>query len=314
MHKLLRYYSQNRLKIWAMILATIFILVVIQVLNNIAKENREKEKEGKETTDNVVSYQNESKTIVTKNKVSEVYKDDFGKIIDEFYTHCINHEPEKAYQLLAPESKKILYETEEKFEELYYKEKFEGNKQYSFQSWTQSADDIYVYQVKIYDNMLATGKKVTEYVEDYVTIVPVKTGYQLNISGYIGRKQIGKRNSNDAISAEISVCDTYMDHQVYTVRLKNNTDQTWILDTRRKTNTTYIEEENTNKYYSYLYEKEEEELILNPKESKEIQIKFNVSYRNNLKLKKLNFMDLVEQNEYEEKNDEVEAKTLTIDL
>ena len=39
MHKLLRYYNQNRMKVWTIILAIIFILVLIQVLNNIARDN-----------------------------------------------------------------------------------------------------------------------------------------------------------------------------------------------------------------------------------------------------------------------------------
>ena len=37
MHKLLRFYSQNRLKVWATILGIIFVIVIIQVLNSISR-------------------------------------------------------------------------------------------------------------------------------------------------------------------------------------------------------------------------------------------------------------------------------------
>ena len=44
MHKLLQLYNQNRLKVWAIILASIFIIVLIQLLNNFAKEENDNKK------------------------------------------------------------------------------------------------------------------------------------------------------------------------------------------------------------------------------------------------------------------------------
>ena len=113
MHNLLRYYRQNRMKVWIIIFAVIFAFGILKVIQMQAEETKEKRiKEQEETTDNVVSYQNESETIISKGNISETYKDDFGEIIDEFYTFCINHEPEKAYELLSPDTKKVLYPTQ----------------------------------------------------------------------------------------------------------------------------------------------------------------------------------------------------------
>ena len=72
MHKLLQLYNQNRLKVWAIILASIFIIVLIQLLNNFAKEENDNKKisnENEETTQNVVSYNQESESIVSSGKV-----------------------------------------------------------------------------------------------------------------------------------------------------------------------------------------------------------------------------------------------------
>ena len=74
MHKLLQLYNQNRLKVWAIILASIFIIVLIQLLNNFAKEENDNKKisnENEETTQNVVSYNQESESIVSSGKVSD---------------------------------------------------------------------------------------------------------------------------------------------------------------------------------------------------------------------------------------------------
>ena len=104
MHKILRYYSQNRIKVWTTVFAIVFIIFVIQILNNAAKKEKNNTNKG-ETAFNVVSYHNESKSIITEGSVPQIYQKEFSNIIDEFYTYCINHEPEKAYELLAPDTK-----------------------------------------------------------------------------------------------------------------------------------------------------------------------------------------------------------------
>ena len=296
MHKLLQLYNQNRLKVWAIILASIFIIVLIQLLNNFAKEENDNKKisnENEETTQNVVSYNQESESIVSSGKVSDKYKDKFGEIIDEFYTYCVNHQPEKAYQMLSVDTKNLMYPTQKLFEKLYYESKFDGNKQYSFQSWS-TYDQIYVYKVKIFDDMLSTGKSSDQdSIEDYITVVPDEDTFKLNINSYITRKEINKKDSNDIITAEVGVSDIYMNYQIYTIRLKNNTDKTIILDTRKKTNTTYITDERENRFYAMLYENKEEDMILKPQESKTIKIKFNVAYREELEIEKITFNNIL---------------------
>lgn len=301
MHKLLQLYNQNRLKVWAIILASIFIIVLIQLLNNFAKEENDNKKisnENEETTQNVVSYNQESESIVSSGKVSDKYKDKFGDIIDEFYTYCVNHQPEKAYQMLSVDTKNLMYPTQKLFEKLYYESKFDGNKQYSFQSWS-TYDQIYVYKVKIFDDMLSTGKSSDQdSIEDYITVVPDEDTFKLNINSYITRKEINKKDSNDIITAEVGVSDIYMNYQIYTIRLKNNTDKTIILDTRKKTNTTYITDERENRFYAMLYENKEEDMILKPQESKTIKIKFNVAYREELEIEKITFNNILNYEEY----------------
>ena len=309
MHKLLRYYSQNRIKVCTIILAIIFGIAIIQVLNNVAKEENQNNHEREGTTSNVVSYRNESEIMVTKGSVPQKYQEEFGNIIDEFYTYCINHQPEKAYELLAPDMKTIFYPTVKQFENLYYKEKFQGNKNYSFQAWTR-ASDTYIYQVKIFENMLSTGKY--EYIEDFVTIVPVEDSYKLNINRYIGREDIGKKESNELITIEAKYTDVYLDYEIYTLFVKNNTEQTILLDTREKAKTTYITDSNHNNFEAFLYENAQQDLMLEPQELKTIQIKFNDSYHGNMDIASINFVDIVNYDKYTQDSN-TERYTLEIE-
>lgn len=50
MHKFIQFYYDNRLKVWAVILAIIFIIVIIQVLNGFAGDERENNNQNGETT------------------------------------------------------------------------------------------------------------------------------------------------------------------------------------------------------------------------------------------------------------------------
>jgi len=316
MHNLIRFYYENRIKVWIAILAIIFILVVIQLLNSFYKQQRI-EKQSKdteeETTSNVVSYDDESITIMSGEEVPSVYKDDFGKLIDEFYTYCTNHQPNEAYELLSVDMRNMKYQSVEIFKDLYYKSKFEGNKQYSFQAWSQS-NDIYIYQVKIFDDMLSTGKSSQQkYKEEFVTIVPEEDMYKLNIDGYIGRKEIYKEASNEVVEVSAQISDVYMNYEVYTFNIKNNTDEKIMLDTRENTKTTFLVDSLENNFYSLIYENKKSDLILEPQEMKTIEIKFNDAYRENIEIREINFENIVKYEEYL-KDSDVESNTLKIEL
>lgn len=316
MHNLIKFYYENRIRVWTIILAIIFIFVLIQLLNSFSRQQKiEKQSKNteEETTSNVVSYDDESQTIMSGEEVPSLYKNDFGKLIDEFYTYCINHQPDEAYELLSVNMRNIKYKSIDIFKDLYYNNRFEGNKQYSFQSWSQS-NDIYIYQVKIFDDMLSTGKNTEqEYSEDYITIVPEEDTYKLNIDGYIGRKEIYKKASNDILQISAQISDIYMNYEVYTFNIKNNTDEKVILDTRDNTKTTFLVDNLENNFYSLLYENKKSDLILEPQEMKTIEIKFNDAYRDNIEIKEINFQDIVKYDEYTQNNN-IEANTLKIEL
>lgn len=299
MYRLFRFYNQNRKKIWLMIGIIAFVFLIIQLLNNIAKEQNEKDRqqheniESQETTfNNVVSYDKQSESIISDDKVSGEKKVTYGKLIDEFFTYCINHNPEKAYELLSTDMKNNMYESEALFESLYYSSKFEGNKQYSFQSWT-TGNKRYTYQVKIFDDMLSTGKSNNSYIEDYVTIVEENESYKLNVNSYIGKEIINVTAQNENISLQVINKYIYKDYQIFDIVVKNNTENQILLDTRENTKETYLLDNNDNKFEALLYENSEKDLLLKANEIKKIKIKFNIVENENLKIKSINFDNIV---------------------
>lgn len=251
MYKLLRFYNQNRLMVWVIIIAIIFILAIIYILNsqihesNIAEQENGSSSSTSSTTSNK-TYEKESESMVSSSNVNEKYQESFGTIIDQFFTACINHNPEIAYNLLSETCKTVLYPTQSAFEAQYYNSKFEGDKQFSFQSWLTSSG-TYIYKVKIYDNMLSTGMDNTQkYIEDYVTVVAEEDVFRLNINSYIKREDYYASAENDLLSVELTISDVYMDYQICTFNIKNKTQNTILLDTGRKTDTTCIIDDDRN--------------------------------------------------------------------
>ena len=314
MHKLLRYYNQNKLKVWIIILAIVLGYALLQVLNSaIANQNTEEENKDQETTsNNVVSYRNESESMVSGEKVSSLYSDEIGEVINQFFTYCINHDPQRAYDMVANDTKQLLYPTEQLFEKNYYENKFAGNKQFSFQSWS-SSDGIFTYQVRIFDNMLATGQTNDNYIEEYVTVTVDAGSYKLNLNSYIGRKQINAKNEDDNLYVQVGMVDRYLDYEVYTLNIQNKTDKSIIVDTRRDTDTCYVVDSLGNKFEAVLYENKSEDLEFSPKEMKTIQIRFSDAYREGLQIKSINFTDVVDSEEYS-LNNEIEGSSFKVDL
>lgn len=317
MHRLLRFYRQNRMAVWVLILGIIFIILVIQVLNSISRRNMEEENrkilEEETTLSNVVSYDNQSESIISDEDVPEQYREDFGNLIEQFFNYCTQHEPQKAYSLLSQDTIDTLYPTVEIFESLYCSEKFEGDKDFSFQSWIKSGD-LYIYQVKIFDNMLATGKSNDTYYEDYVTIAPEDGEYKLNINNLIGVKNIYQSYSSEELDITVEESQVFMNYEIYSFEIKNKTDKTILLDSREDTDSTYLLDDTNNQYSALLYENNEEELILQPGETKTISIRFSDVYREGIVITRIHFSDIVlDYNTYTAGN-EVERTAFEIEL
>lgn len=326
MYKLLRFYNQNRKKLWFIVAIIVFVLIIIQLLNSVAKQQNEEKirqteinKNQETTLNNVVSYDKQSEAIISNDNVSRNVRNINGKLLDEFFTYCVNHNPEAAYELLSTDIKNNMYQSEAIFESLYYQSKFEGNKQYSFQAWTTRGDSSNTYKVKIFDDILSTGKADSGYVEDYVTVIKEDDNYKLNINNYIGNVRINsavaKVKQADSISMQVMNQYIYKDYQIFDIIIRNDSNNSILLDTREKTKETYLVDSNGIKYEAILYENNINDLTIDSNQVKKVQIKFNVVNRDDLSVKSINFDNIVlNYEQYKLKSEEKEVGNIEIGL
>lgn len=299
MYKIVRFYNQNKKTIWKVILCIALIIGIIQILNYITKKkmgennmDNLQEQVNNETDTNVYNsvILNDDKTSLTGEEISENKKSDI-KYIDEFFEYCNNGKIEDAYNLLTEECKEEMYPEIDAFEQAYCQQIFSGEKKnIKIENWINN-----IYKVSITDDFLTTGKYNTENtIQDYITVEEDEDyNLRLNINSYIGRKKINKKNEAENIEVNVIERDTYMDYEIYTFEVKNNSEMYILLDDLKNIDTMYIEDGKGVKYSAYTHELGKEQLLLSPNETRKMKIKYYSKYGSTKTIEKVIFSKII---------------------
>jgi len=284
-----RFINQNMIGILVAVFSFITVIVVFQILNEGAKEEKRKV-----TNTATIIQDPSSETVISGVDVSEEKNKENKTVIDSFIEYCNQQKIEEAYNLISADCKKELYPTMERFKELYWEHVFQTSKSYSMQSWI-STSNKYTYKVKLLEDMLATGKydnsKVTE---DYFTIVNEADGYKVSINSYVGKEEINKSKNENGIELNVVSKQVYMDYEIYTIQLTNNSDKTILLDSQESFRNAYVLGENNTQYSSYIDEVLKQDLIVDSNETKKIEIKFNKMYNPSISITSIVFSDIIQ--------------------
>lgn len=306
MNKLIRLYNQNRFQVWLIVIIIIFVFLMIQLFNSAYKEQRKQRQEAiadEESNVKENTYEEQANSLVSGNKVGAHLQKDFGQLIDTFLKNCINENYDEAYNALSKECKTEIFPSKEIFIAQYCEPKFTKDKDYEFQSWSNTK--IYIYLVKIYNNMLATGEKPNSMIiQDYYTIVKEDGEYKLNISGFLGRRHRNKSKEIDGVKITADYSDVYMNYEIYSFDVKNKTENDILLDTVSESDSVYITDENGFNYEAFMFECLEEDLVVKAGEEKNIKIKFSNNYNDGNEMKEIAFNKIVKYYDSYKRNDE----------
>lgn len=301
MNGIIRWYNQNRKSIWATIGIIILIIVILRLINQFYKINHEQELENasNQIENTINSYQynqveiEDERSSLTGERISKDQEDEIG-IIDNFINFCNEKNLQSAYALLTNECKEEMYPTQEVFEQAYYHPVFgDSKKDVTVSNWIDN-----IYKIEINDDFLSTGTYSKENtMQDYITVEEIDNEYKLNINGYIGRETIAKSNESNHIRIEVEQTDTYMEYQSYKIKITNNSENTILLDDGVDIEAMYVEDQNGNQYPAYTHEINQGQLMVSPRETKEIEIKYYNRYASEKNIEKMVFSRMILNNE-----------------
>lgn len=317
-HNLLRYYYQNKYKIWGVIAFIVLLILVIQVVNFMVTQMN-----GQDSNNHISSNISTSNTLINNKETNSYITGDTSAvtgeqinttnlenarvIIENFISACNNGNIEEAYSYLSDDCKQELYTDVNQFKTLYYDAIFGGNKKNaSIENWI-----LNTYKVDITEDIMATGNANGIKTQDYMTVVKNNDEIKLNINSFVGIEEINKEQTVENIKFTILNIKTYVDYEEYELQVENNTGNRILLDSQQNTKSIYVQDDNETEYYSYSNEILSELLSINNGFSTRLTIKFYKSYSLDNPTNNIVFSDVI-LNYNDNINENIERKIIEI--
>lgn len=299
MHKLRKFYYNNKTAIHGIILFIAFVIIILELVNYMVLQKNESTMNNitnTSSTENITQKENTNTSVTTEKSavtgeiVNTNKLDIASEIIEKFISFCNDKKVDQAYNLLSEQCKEENFKDVETFKKLYYEPNFEGNakKTATIENWFGDT-----YQVYISNDVLSTGKVSEAKKRDYMTIVKQDEEYKLNIHSFIEKEEINKEQTLENVTVKVISRNVYMDYEEYTIQAQNASNNTVLLDTQKSTKTIYLEDANYVKYYCYTNEIISEFLKINPGGSSQLKLRFMRSYSSSAKDVSLVLSDII---------------------
>lgn len=194
------------------------------------------------------------------------------EMVEEYVDACNQGKYQKAFDMLSEECKKYAFENDVELFAKHVLEKMPNPKKYSIQNYSNYGD-YYIYEIRYYDDMLATGLTNSEYTyttEKMTLIKNSKGGYDISTGNFIAYEEINNVAENDYVKIDVKNKLVKYSTETYEVKFTNRTEDIIVVADNFQENEIslalsgeYRGMENTNSH-----------VILGPGESKTIWLGF----------------------------------------
>lgn len=151
--------------------------------------------------------------------------------ISEYMNYCNNKEYENAYKCITDECKKYRFNNKlDKFKK-YVDYIFNEKKVYSIQDLSNK-NNVYVYQVTITEDLLATGLNNEDSelkYQEYIVVTKTADEVKFAVDGYIKNEKINLTYEDEYMTASITEKITYYDKVTYKVKVDSKTTNDIVL-------------------------------------------------------------------------------------
>lgn len=300
LHKIRRFYYNNKIAIWKVIFIIVFLFLILQVANYMTRLNNEKKTEeakirentsikNNTTIQNSNTYVSSDKGAVTGTQTNSQALKTANSIINDFVNACNNGDIETAYNWLSTECKEEIYNNIGIFQKNYVEPIFgTGKKTASIQNWTGN-----IYKINYKEDIMEAGKSNGMFKQDFITIVKENGKNKLNIQGLIEKYDLKNKTKQYNIEIEIVDRKVYKEYEEYTVKVVNNRENIILLDTQESSKSIYLKDNNSTKYFAYTNELSDSSLHISSGQTVVLDVKFAREYNNVNSIKTITFSDII---------------------
>ena len=204
--------------------------------------------------------------------VPKALYDPIEELINEYITYCNNKDYESAYNMLSYSCKDELYPTIEKFSE-YVNRIFSTKKIYNIQNYSNEKN-LYIYRVRILDDILATGmtgKEKLDYYEEKFVIKKVGDNLELAIGEFVSNDTVDQVYEDEYMKISILDKNVLYDKEIYTVKIMSRSEFVTVLADFTNEYEIVLDLENDKRNFSY---KDSTPIVIMPYETKEFKFEF----------------------------------------
>lgn len=309
MKNIISMWNKNRKTIITAIIVIALLIILIQLLNQIAK-NTKKSNTIKEYTEGLPT-----ESIIGGETVSvEITKTNVEEI-ETFIKKCNSGDIEGAFNMLTDDCKNVLFANKlENFKKGYTDIIFSSKRIGNIENFI-SNDGFYTYRVKFYTDMLSTGNTQNkEFHQDYITICKNETNGKLNINSLIYKEDVNKESEINGIKVIVTSKQVYKDYEKYEIKFENNTNKRILIDTKMQNKTTYLVGNNGVLYNSNISEISSTLCEIPANFYRIYNIKFDKIYSLGVQTKGITFSDIVPDYETYKQNTKEYRKRLKISV
>lgn len=192
--------------VWAMIF---FINKIVGNLNNdyVAEQ----------------TYEPHTAVINNSRKVSSSMQRTIEEMIDEYMNYCNNGDFDKAFEMLSKDCREYEFNNDIETYMSYLYTKMPTEKLYSIQNYSSTeynGKEMYIYEIKYTDDLLATGltNSTYSYTQENITFFKGDDGIEMNVGNYMYHTDIKNISENEYL--KIDVVDKVVNYSIETYKVK----------------------------------------------------------------------------------------------
>lgn len=218
-----RHFFRNHYKAIIIVITVFLVLVII----NRFLISRRYNGEPKTTYNPNVPVLDSEEASVPKEVVNE-----FDKFIEDYVGYCNNRNYVKAWNLISEDCRKNYFVNDYNEFVKYVKQKFDGNtKRYAVQNYS-NIDGQYIYNVKIFDDYLASGltnQRFTFQEEKFVIKYDKDNKLVCSVGNYMNSNKVQYMYSNDYLRVEVTEKIEKYSFIIYKMNFINRTNKTIVI-------------------------------------------------------------------------------------